>query len=170
MERVDLTDAVRIRKITFVLNPTDEWNRFPEELKDIVNRPWKEIKYFIGDVLNPEINSVPNNCGGIYLFCIKPNVIPDVHQYLAYIGRAQNTPYQNLRKRVREYAKEEERPNIYDLKRHWGSYLYLRYLPMPNEDNECISRLEEELIKTVLPPFNDRYPKVYNKAVKAAFL
>lgn len=169
MERVDLIDGIRLRNRIFILNPANEWQDFPEELKGIVNRPWSEIKYFDGDTLNPEINTIPNNCGGIYLFCIKPNVIPDVHLYLAYIGRAQKTPYQNLRKRVKEYATEDDRPKICELKRHWGSYLYLRYLPMPNEDNNCIKRLEKELIKAILPPFNDRYPEVYNQAVRAAF-
>ena len=169
MERVDLIDAVKLRKVTFVLNPADEWERFPDDLKDIINRPWKEIKYYIGDTLNPEIDNVPNDCGGIYVFYIKPNIIPDIHLYLAYIGRAQKTTYQNLRKRVKEYAKETDRPKRCELKRHWGSYLYLRYLPMPEEDNEHIIRLEEELLKTVIPPFNDMLPKIYNQAVKAAF-
>lgn len=169
MERVDLIDGMKLRNKTFILNPTNEWQDFPDELKRIVNRPWSEIKYFLGDTLNPEINTVPNNCGGIYLFCIKPNVIPDVHLYLAYIGRAQNTQYQNLRKRVKEYATEVTRPNICELKRHWGSYLYLRYLPLPTENNDCINRLEKELIKTILPPFNDIYPEVYNQAANAAF-
>ena len=71
--------------------------------------------------------------------------------------------------RVKEYAKETDRPKICEMKRHWGSYLYLRYLPMPEEDNEHIIRLEEELLKTVIPPFNDMLPKIYNQAVKAAF-
>ena len=169
MERVDLIDAVALRKVSFVLNPEDEWGRFPDDLKELVNRPWREIKYFIGESINPEINNVPNDCGGIYIFYIKPNVIPDVHLYLAYIGRAQKTTYKNLRKRVREYAKETERPKICQMKRHWGSYLYLRYLPMPTEDNDCIKRLENELIKTILPPFNEKLPEIYNQAVKAAF-
>ena len=37
MERVDLIDAVKLRKVTFVLNPADEWERFPDDLKDIIN-------------------------------------------------------------------------------------------------------------------------------------
>ena len=105
----------------------------------------------------------------VYIFLIKPNVIADIHLYLAYIGRAKNTPYQNLRKRVREYASETERLKIVNMKRFWSPYLYVQYLPLPAESNDCIDELERELIKTVLPPFNDVYPEVYNRAMKAAF-
>ena len=55
------------------------------------------------------------------------------------------------------------------MKQFWSPYLYVRYLPLPTESNECIDELEEELIQAVLPPFNDQYPKVYNQAIKAAF-
>lgn len=112
---------------------------------------------------------MPNNCGGIYIFLIKPNVIPDVHLYLAYIGRAKKTNYQNLRKRVSEYACENERLKIVNMKRFWSPYLYVQYLPLPSETNDCIAELEKELIKTVLPPFNDKYPDIYDQAMKHAF-
>lgn len=171
MNRVDLCDAVKLHKVQFVLNPDNEWARFPDHLKPVVNQQWTEFKYFIEDtaVINPEVSNIPNDCGGIYLFYIKPDVIPSIHHYLAYIGRAKKTQYQNLRKRVREYASETKRPKICDMKRFWGSYLYVRYLPLPSEDNDCIDELEKELIKAVLPPFNDEYPEVYNQAIKAAF-
>lgn len=55
------------------------------------------------------------------------------------------------------------------MKRYWSPYLYVQYLPLPLESNDCIDELEKELIKTVLPPFNDRYPEVYNQAMRAAF-
>lgn len=55
------------------------------------------------------------------------------------------------------------------MKRHWSKYLYVKYLPLPTVSNDVIDELEEELIKAALPPFNDRYPKVYNQAIKSAF-
>ena len=171
MNRVDLCDAVKLHRVPFILNPNDEWSKFPDHLKAIVQRPWTEFKYFVGsgNTINTAISNVPNNCGGIYLFYIKANVIPEIHLYLAYIGRARSTDKQNLRKRIRDYATETKRPKICDLKRHWSSYLYVRYLPLPQENNDLIDELENELIKAVLPPFNDKYPKVYNQAIKSAF-
>ena len=173
MERLDMCDAIQTHRVSFILNPLDVWERFPNHLKQIIGRPWKEFKYFVdidgeGQV-NPAIADIPNNCGGIYLFLIKPEIIPDVHLYLAYIGRAHSSEHQNLRKRVREYANETDRLKIVKMKHFWSPHLYVRYLPLPTESNECIDELEEELIQAVLPPFNDRYPKVYNQAIKAAF-
>lgn len=171
MDRVDLCDAVKLHKVPFILNPDSEWSRFPDHLKPIVQQPWTEFKYFAdeGQTINAAIKNVPNTCGGIYLFYIKANVIPEVHVYVAYIGRARSTDNQNLRKRIRNYATETKRPKIYDLKRYWSPYLFVRYLPLPQESNDLIDELEEELIKAALPPFNDKYPKVYNQAIKAAF-
>lgn len=171
MNRVDLCEAVKLHKVYFVLNPDEEWDKFPDHLKTLVKQPWTEFKYFVDDTntLSPEAESIPNNCGGIYLFYINANVIPNVHVYLAYIGRAKKTDNQNLRKRVRQYATEVKRPKIYDMKHYWSKYLYVRYLPLPGASNALIDELEEELIKAALPPFNDKYPKVYNQAIKSAF-
>lgn len=171
MDRVDLCNSVRLHKVHFVLNPDDEWAKFPDHLKSLVNQQWTEFKFFEkdSDIINPEVDKIPNTCGGIYLFYIKPDVIPKIHHYLVYIGRARKTQYQNLRKRVREYATETKRLKIHNMKLIWGSYLYVRYLPLPTEDNDCIDELEKELIKAVLPPFNDEYPEVYNQAIKSAF-
>ena len=171
MERLDMCDAIKQHKVSFVLNPSGEWENFPVHLKALVAQPWIEFKYFLDDTgrINPAISNVPNNCGGIYVFLIKPNIVPDAHLYLAYIGRAKKTPHQNLRKRVSEYATEEERLKIANMKRLWSPYLYVRYLALPEENNDCIIELEKELIKTVLPPFNDQYPEVYNQAMRAAF-
>ena len=55
------------------------------------------------------------------------------------------------------------------MKRFWSPYLYVQYLPLPLESNECIDELEKELIKAILPPFNDEYPDTYNQAMRQAF-
>ena len=169
LDMLDMCWAVKTHQVSFILNPDGGWTSFPEHLRPIIEKPWTEIKYFSGNngELNPEILNVPNDCGGIYVFLIKPVVIPEIHLYLAYIGRAKHTQYQNLRKRVSEYAKETKRPKICMLKKQWGDHLYLRYLPLDN--NELIDEMEKELIKAILPPFNDQYPEVYNKAIRAAF-
>lgn len=87
---------------------------------------------------------------------------------MAYIGRAKKTKYQNLRKRISEYAREKERLKIVNMKRFWSPYLYVQYLPLPLESNECIDELEKELIKAILPPL-DEYPDTYNQAMRQAF-
>lgn len=169
MDRLDMCEAISIHKVSFVLNPTNEWDSFPPQFLEIVQRPWAEFKYFSDDAktINPAISNVPNTTGGIYLFLIKPNIIADIPNYLAYVGRAHISDGQNLQKRVREYATEEKRMKIVQMKRYWSPYLYVRYLPL--EDNEVIDAIEVELIKAILPPFNDRLPDVYNQAMRSAF-
>ena len=137
MDRLDMCDAIQLHQVSFVLNPTGEWESFPEHLKPLIQHPWAEFKYFSGESgeINPAISDVPNDCGGIYVFLIKPNIVPNAHLYLAYIGRAHKTTHQNLRKRVREYASETERLKIAKLKQFWSPYLYVRYLPLPTENN-----------------------------------
>lgn len=169
MDKLDMCDAISCHKVSFVLNPTNEWETFPSHLKSIVNSNWYEVKYFEGDTntINPETEKIPNTCGGIYVFLIKANIIPNVHLYIAYIGRAHYSDSQNLRKRVREYASESSRLKICQMKRLWSPYLYVRYLPL--DDNDIIDELEKELIRSILPPFNDQYPDIYNVPMKAAF-
>lgn len=171
MDILDMCDAVKLHRVPLVLNPDGEWDKFPSHLKKLVEQPWMGFKYFVDETnrISPEISKVPNDCGGIYSFLIKPNVIPDIHLYLAYIGRAKKTKYQNLRKRISEYAREKERLKIVNMKRFWSPYLYVQYLPLPLESNECIDELEKELIKAILPPFNDEYPDTYNQAMRQAF-
>ena len=53
------------------------------------------------------------------------------------------------------------------MKDMWKEYLYVRYLPL--ESNELIDKMEKELIKAILPPFNDQYPDVYNIPMRDAF-
>ena len=80
MDRLDMCEAVKLHRVPFVLNPSGEWARFPEHLKCFVEQPWTEFKYFVDGTnqINPAIVNVPNNCGGVYIFLIKPNVIYDI--------------------------------------------------------------------------------------------
>ena len=65
MERLDMCDAIQTHRVAFILNPLDAWERFPDHLKHIIGRPWKEFKYFVdidgeGQV-NLAIADIPNN-------------------------------------------------------------------------------------------------------------
>jgi hypothetical protein len=171
MDKLDLCESIKNHKVSFVLNPDCGWENFPKYIQDIItSNPWYEIKYFVNNTseLNPEVNSVPNDCGGIYSFIIKPNLITGYHLYIAYIGRARCTDFQNLRKRVKEYQ-TDERLRIQELKQYWGPFLYLRYIPLKEESNATIDAIEKALNKAILPPFNDQYPDTYNQPMRAAF-
>ena len=115
--------------------------------------------------MNPSMNDIPGDKGGIYLFYARSGIIP-LNANLMYIGRAKITDHQNLKKRVREYYNPKNRPRINILIQLWGTYLYVKYLPL--EDNRIIEELEKRLINSILPPFNNEIPdKTVRDAVNA---
>jgi hypothetical protein len=168
MQEVDLVGNISESKLHFMLN-TFLWDSFDSDILRVVSSPdgWNEIKLLNSDgSKNPQLSSIPNNSGGIYLFLAKSHILPESHLYLMYIGRAQYTETENLRKRCSQYPTEKKRPKVARMIEQWGQYLYIRYLPL--ENNSTIDAVEAELINKILPPFNDEIPnKTIRDAVKA---
>lgn len=171
---VNANDSARIYECTYYHDPT-RWNSIPKDTKEILNsQKWSGyIKY-----LDPEgnvsdaIKNLPNNEGGIYIFFIQGPTLPSAEMYIAYIGRALFTDGQNIKKRVSQYNRESKRnnarPKISRLFRHWKDYLYVKYFS--TKDNELIQQGESALIKAILPPFNDDIPeKIEFKQARKAF-
>lgn len=169
-EFYDMCCSMKTHKVEFILNPNEVWNTFDSEMKKLVQSDkWQEIKFLDENEakINPLISNVPNNSGGIYIFFLRGNIIPNLHEYIMYVGRVKYTNSQNLRKRLREYIKDT-RPKIMFMRKTWGKYLYIKYLPLT--DNNDIVKLEEELIRVIIPPYNEEItPKVMMQAKTAAF-
>lgn len=164
---IDMCQKVKDAKIPFVLNLNNSWDSFDTTLASVIDTTWCEAKFLddAGTTLHSDMNNIPNDKGGIYIFIAKPAIVPDTHLYIFYIGRAKITARQNLKKRCSEYPKDE-RNKIISMINSYGKYLYIRYLPL--NDNDLIDRLEQELINKILPPFNDRIPdKIINSAINA---
>jgi excinuclease UvrABC nuclease subunit len=166
---INLGKQIQCSKVPYVICP-QLWNTLcilPSALS-------KEIKYLNDDGtdLNPMVQSLPKDKGGVYLFYVKSGVLPCLADYLMYIGRALKTDNQNLRKRCKEYFQKysrdaEQRPKIKHLMEQWGNYLYLRYVEL--EDNHLIIEYESHLINSLLPPFNDMIPDQIIRAAQKAF-
>ena len=169
MEEVDvIKKSLSETKVHFTISPL-LWDRFSKEISIFTQRQWSEVKFLDNDLrIHPNMRTIPNNCGGIYSFVVKPDLVPNSHLYLLYIGRAQYTDNQSLRKRCSEYPKED-RPKIQTMINNWGKYLYIRYLPL-TESNDIINKTEAELINAILPPCNDKIPNKTIRQARAAFL
>lgn len=116
----------------------------------------EEIKYYDGDKVSQQIDRLPKDTGGIYMFYLKGINLPFIEKYIVYIGRChytKNTQY--IRKRAKEYD-SEKRPEIVRMKKHWKDYLYYRYFPETNNDQ--IDKDEVFLIRAIRPPFNSEIP------------
>ena len=127
-------------------------------IRDVQN--WSsEIKYLnhSNDSISDEINNIPNNTGGIYMFFIKGINLPFIENYIIYIGRSRFTENQNIRKRAKEYFTDKKRPMIIKMFKHWKNHLYYRYYQ--DTDNRRISDNEIQLIRAILPPLNEVIPE-----------
>jgi len=164
-------ENLKLKAITYRLDPY-LWSKYAISSIDLSKANWKTIKYLNdnGDGFGPEIGTLPNDQGGIYLFSIYCPVILGYTEFPAYIGRAQSTQNQNLRKRCREYltkfSRNDERPLITKMIKYWGKYLYLSYFVI--EQNVDTIDCEKNLINSLLLPFNDEIPDIeIRQAIKA---
>ena len=167
-EAFPIGEQIKLHTFGFRLYPK-LWIDFDIEEELMQALDWKETKFLNdeGTDFSDDIKNLPTNFGGIYIFIIKSNVLKEVSEYLAYIGRAQLTENHNLRVRCKryltQYINEKERPKITTLMNYFKDHLYLKYTKVDN--NDLIVRLEAELINSLLPPFNDEIP---NKKIRQA--
>jgi hypothetical protein len=168
----DLGVQLHNRKIQFILSE-DLWSKFSYSALNLEFKNWKSIKYLKDDCtgfIDSEINKIPKDKGGLYLFYLPCEIIPSITYFPLYIGRAQLTENQNLRKRVKEYfqhySRDDERPKIYRMLKTWGSIIRVAYLEL--EDNKETINLEADIINSLLLPMNDKIPdKKIGQAIKA---
>lgn len=145
--------------LTYYHNP----NRWRDNVIDIDNPirnvdNWSgEMKYLnqSNDDLSDEIKKLPTNTGGIYIFYIKGLNLPFIENYILYVGRCQFTATQHIRKRAREYY-NDKRDLIMEMFKRWKEHLYYRYYP--DTENERIKLNEIQLIRAILPQYNEVIP------------
>lgn len=167
----DLGEELNNQNVKYYLH-TPLWGRFNFTHVDISFANWQTTKYLnaTADDFDAEVNNIPNDCGGLYVFYIKCHIIKGITEFPFYIGRAQFTVNQNLRKRVKEYfqkySRSNERPKITKMFRYWAMDLHLAYLPL--DTNQNIIDLEKQLVNYLLLPMNDEIPdQEIKQAIKA---
>jgi hypothetical protein len=167
----ELGEQLNNRKIEYILHK-DLWAKFNFPHLDLNINRWSSIKYLNDNStdFNNDINLVPADKGGLYLFFVKCPILTGMSEYPLYIGRAQLTQGQNLRKRVKEYfqkySKNNERPKIYKMFRYWSENLFLAFYPL--DENDEIRDVEKDIINYLILPMNDLIPdKEIKQAIKA---
>lgn len=146
-------------RLEYYHNP-QRWrsNVLPDDspIRNIMN--WsEEIKYYNADGVHAstEIDNLPDNTGGVYVFYIKGHNLTFFENYILYIGRCKSTSSQNIRKRALEYLKDS-RETIKSMMTVWKADLYYRYFP--DTDNDRIDRAEALLIRAIVPFYNEKIP------------
>lgn len=166
-----LAEEIKLREIGYKLH-NGLWAKYDLSQINLDFTTWQTIKYLNDDAtdFSEDINLLPNDKGGLYLFFVKCPIIIGITEFPFYLGRAQLTEGQNLRKRCKEYfnkfAKEDERPKITKMVNYWGKELHLAFKTM--DENDEIIDYEKKLINSLLLPMNDEIPeKEIKQAVKA---
>lgn len=168
----DLGEHLKLREVTFKVSPV-LWEKWDITDFDLNFNYWTKIK-FLNDNLDDfhdDISLVPNDKGGLYLFYVNCKTITGISEIPFYIGRAQITDGQNLRKRVREYfnkfSRNNERPKITRMFNYWKKDLHLAFYELDN--NVEIVDLEKKLINSLLLPMNDEIPDMETRQAIKAF-
>ncbi len=154
---------------TYIMSP-ELWRKFNiDDLVGVDFTKWERIKLIDAGTFSKKLSTIPSSYGGIYVYCIEPEIIPGVGCYIMYIGKATKTHYENLQARIKSYSKElgqsSERPRLNRLFTKWGEYVYVHYLTV-DAGEEVITALEDRLIGAFgKPPCN---AEVRVKSVKEA--
>ena len=80
---VDKFEEPMVYQLTFDLD-IRKWATMDAEVKKAVSSGWESIKYLndAGTALSDDIRKLPDDCGGIYLFLLKPDLLPQTHRYI----------------------------------------------------------------------------------------
>lgn len=149
----------KLYDITYYHNPKHWYeNRLESDNPISDETKWsKEIKYYNGEDVSDEINNLPTDTGGIYMFYLKGVNLPFIEKYIVYIGRCHYTKgKQYIRKRAKEYNSDNSRYEIVHMRDKWKDFLFYRYYP--ETDNDQINKDEAVLIRAIRPPFNSEIP------------
>lgn len=168
----NLGEEISLKTLKYKLHQT-LWLKYDLSTIDLELPKWTTIKYLneTGTDFHSDIELLPNDSGGLYMFSINCPVIPGRTEFPVYIGRAQFTDNQNLRKRCREYftkySRTDERPKITRMFKYWAKELYLSFMTI--EQNAEIIDFEKKLINSLLLPFNDEIPEQEIRQAVVAF-
>lgn len=156
----------------FVMSP-ELWKKFTiSDLPGVDFSQWKTVKLIENGSFSDKLSEIPNDHGGIYVYCIEPNVIPNTGCYIMYVGKATKTEHENLRTRVRSYSRQlgenYNRDRLHRLFVKWGDYLYVHYLSV-DATGDIITALEDRLIAAFGKPMCNSEIKVpsVKRAVRA---
>jgi hypothetical protein len=139
------------------------WRSYPGRLP----LTWKKVRFEAAS-----LHSVAKDEKGLYTFVAKPGVANHpACAYLLYVGKVQGAG-RSFRARFREYLDEaspapKARIHISMMLRAWSGFLWFYYAPIDDED--LIGVLEDDLIASLVPPYNLTYPAQIRRLAKGIF-
>ena len=172
VKNVDVVQNLRDMTWEFCFS-TELWEHYLVEKHSIDLSKLIKIPYFAGDStkLSKEVGLIPDDKGGVYLYVLENPMVPGSGRHIMYVGRARKTDTENLRARAKshfaQYKRAEENSRLERLYDNWAPYVYFLYIPL--DSNDEIDQAEDELIVTLTPPCNLKYPSVKIRKKLSAF-
>lgn len=173
IKKIDVIQELHLMTWPFCLS-TELWQKHRDRKSSVDLSKIKKIKYFdeYGTKLSTEVNQLPRDKGGIYLYVIENSIIANAGSYIMYVGRARITDNENLQNRAKshysQYLRHEENERLERLFDNWKPYIYFLYLPIEG-GNDQIDLVEDELIVALTPPCNKEYPSPKIRKKLSAF-
>ncbi|MCM1213827.1 MAG: hypothetical protein NC331_01005 [Lachnospiraceae bacterium] len=175
IKKIDVVQNLQSMTWPFCLS-TELWRTCINDSFIVDLNYMKKIKYFgnNSNMLSSEVNDLPDDSGGVYIYSIENGIVPSLGSYIMYVGRARKTKSENLRARAKshysQYKRHEENERLERLFDSWDQYVYFSYLPI--NGNNLIDLVEEQLITALTPPCNKEYPapKVRRKLNASFFI
>ncbi len=161
IKKIDVVQNLQSMTWPFCLS-TELWRKCTNDSFVVDLNHMKKIKYFAdnSNKLSKEVDNLPNDSGGVYIYSIENGILPFLGSYIMYVGRARKTNSENLRARAKshfnQYKRHEENERLERLFDNWEQYVYFSYLPL--DQNGMIDLVEDQLIMALTPPCNKEYP------------
>lgn len=147
---------VENRYMLNVLHDPEKWNS--------LNLPYlpNPIKLKFDEDIKENMNSEIKTKKGLYMFFLEPNhpFSPTIN-HLLYVGRVREggTNY-NFFKRFDEYKNQignvNGSLNKVLLTNLWPDHTYVYFYPLESSSDDDISKIEDEIIKKIVPPLNSK--------------
>lgn len=138
IKKIDVVQNLHDMTWPFCLS-TELWEKLRGLPPRIDLNRLKRIKYFDNDndSLAKEVENLPENQGGIYIYSIENSFLP-LGSYIMYVGRARKTDNHNLKARAKshysKYRQHEENERLERVFDNWKPYVYISYLPIEGND------------------------------------
>jgi hypothetical protein len=114
------------------------------------------------------LENVPPDQYGVYSFVLEPNFSgPPKSAYLLYVGKTEEN--RGFRRRYQDYLYEQykgfARPVISRALDRWNGHISFYYAPI--DQVNLIDGVESALLISCVPPYNDKFPGRFGKAIGA---
>lgn len=126
---------------------------------------WKLIRFNKANT-----KEIPTDCSGVYCFLAQPGIAQHpTCSYLLYVGKTE----QPFRKRYSRYifdgkaGDKSDRIHVTEMLEKWAGFLWFAYAPIA--DKGQITKVEDALLESYLPPVNKEFPATVSAQVKELF-